>query len=148
VTLERASGEENGEALSSKLIAISHLHAHFHSHFHSHSCSFRIDNTDHIFDVNKKQNDHDQVDLVCPQQQQQQQPNTMVDAQNRTTLAQTQTGGGGNGSGSQERYVIYSVSVTFSPLVLRAPEVRQRPLVWPSERPASRLNGRPSFANF
>lgn len=57
---------------------------------------FRIDNTDHIFDVNKKLHDHDQVDLVCPQASagHEQQP------ANRSAgeLAQA------------ERYIIYSVS--------------------------------------
>uniref|UniRef100_A0A6G1SJV5 Ephrin-A1 n=1 Tax=Aceria tosichella TaxID=561515 RepID=A0A6G1SJV5_9ACAR len=69
---------------------------------------FRIDNTDHIFDVNKKQHDHDQVDLVCPQAQLQQQQQV---APQQADSNKTITGTNEQPQQAQlERYIIYSVS--------------------------------------
>lgn len=70
--------------------------------------SFRIDNTDHIFDVNKKQDAHDQVDIVCPSS-----------SSSSSSLSANPDAAGIEGnnnnetSNSQERYIIYSVSITF-----------------------------------
>lgn len=75
--------------------------------------SFRIDNTDHIFDVNKKQDAHDQVDIVCPSP-------TSTSSSASSLSANSDTAGRESNNNetlnSQERYIIYSVSITFHPL--------------------------------
>lgn len=69
---------------------------------------FRIDNTDHIFDVNKNAQmfDYDQVDIVCPQP-----PRQSISPNGTPTDQQQQQQQQANNNEQQsERYIIYNVS--------------------------------------
>jgi len=83
------------------------------AHAHTHKHRFRIDNTDHIFDVNKKPNDHDQVDLVCPQQ-------VSSSPGSEGALNRSSSSSNAQPADHSERYVIYSVSsANFARLFLQ-----------------------------
>lgn len=90
------------------ILTIRHTRTHAHTQTATTTHRFRIDNTDHIFDVNKKQHDHDQVDLVCPQAQQQ-----VATAGQDSSDSNNKSGPVNNNEPTtqQERYIIYSVSI-------------------------------------